>query len=300
MCKSILSRRSSILSIVPAFGMALCIFAASASGQKISLTLQDAPLTVLKGSNMTRKINGIPASPGKIEMWFKWHAMTFIPNTFNKLKVELMHGTKVLYSETCYSDHAVPTPRCGAVQTVDQAEAAASGDWKIRVTNNSEHDVNGFNIRKESTDLNPLVRNIVSTFQSDCSVRDLSVSEFEVPTNATVKRVILNIPNMAGTVRIRAKWHTDVLTPNIFNPLTVRVFRDGQVVGSDYGHSIHSDNRDKIDIGFTVSPLLSGSSLWEIEVNNTRLKVVKFGVAKGTDSNPFVPQFKSTFVPACS
>lgn len=72
-----------------AFSMSaiLCIFFSSASAQKISLTLQNAPLTILKNSSTTRKINSIPSGiPGTIELRIKWHVMTFIPNTFNKLK----------------------------------------------------------------------------------------------------------------------------------------------------------------------------------------------------------------------
>jgi len=279
----------------------LCIFFATGSAQKISLTLQDAPLTILKSSSTTRKINGIPTgTPGLIELRIKWHVMTFIPNTFNILKVELMHGTRVLATNECYSIHAVPNPRCIVFTRVDQNEASAAGDWKLRITNNTGHDVNGFNIRKESTDLNPLVPSIVTTFEPDCSVRNLSVSEFEVATNGTVRGVILGIPNRAGAVQIRAKWHTDVLTPNIFNPLSVSILRDGTLVTADYGHSIHSDNRDKIDIRFTVAPLLNGSSSWAVEVNNRYLKIKQFGIEKGSDSNPFVPQFRSTFTPACS
>lgn len=279
----------------------LCILFASASAQKISLTLQDAPLTILKSSSTTRRINSIPSgTPGKIELTLKWHVMTFVPNTFNQLKVELMHGTSVLAAKECYSIHAVPTPRCLIFKQVDQNEANAPGDWKLRITNNTSYDVNGFNMRKESTDLNPLVPSIVSTFEPDCSVRNLSLYEFEVATGETVRRVISGIPNMAGSVHIRAKWHTDVITPNIFNPLTVSVLRDGTLVKSDYGHSIHSDNKDKIDIRFTVAPLLNGSSSWAVEVNNRLLKIKQFGIEKGSDSNLFVPQFRSTFTPACN
>lgn len=278
----------------------LCSFFAAASAQKISLTLQDAPLTILKSSSTTRKINSIPiGTPGMIELSIKWHVMTFVPNTFNKLKIELLHGTSVLAASECYSIHAVPTPRCLIFKRIDQNEANAPGDWKLRITNNTGHDVNGFNIRKESTDLNPLVPSIVTTFEPDCSVRSLQVYEFEVATDGTVRRAILGIPNMAGAVHIRAKWHTDVLTPNIFNPLTVSVLRDGTLVTADYGHSIHSDNRDKIDIRFTVAPLLNGSSSWAVEVQNRRLKIKQFGIEKGSDPNPFVPQFKSTFTPTC-
>jgi hypothetical protein len=234
-------------------------------------------------------------------MKIKWHVMSFAPNTFNKLKVELMHGSRVLDTDECYSVHADRDPGCIIFKTIDQVEASAAGDWKLRVTNNTDHDINGFNIRKESTDLNPFVSNIVSTFEPNCSIRDLSAAEFDIATDATVKRIIAGIPNMPGVVRIRAKWHTDVLTPNVFNPLTVHILRDGSIVGADYGHSIHTDGKsDKIDIQFTIAPLLNGSSTWEVEVSNRYLRVKNFGIARGSDLNPFVPQFKSTFTPTCN
>jgi hypothetical protein len=63
----------------------LCVFAA----QPVKLTLQDAPLIVLKDSSITKKINGIPAVAGTIRLKIKWHVLSFIPNTFNKLKINL-------------------------------------------------------------------------------------------------------------------------------------------------------------------------------------------------------------------
>jgi hypothetical protein len=275
----------------------------TAWAQKIKLTLQDAPLTILKDNTATKKIVGIPSqTPGSLRLDFKWHAMTFVPNTFNKLKVELLHGSNVLYNETCYSIHAISTPRCLIIRPINQTEANASGDWKLRITNNSAHDVNGFNILKEITELNPafITLSMDSSFQPDCTTRDLSIPEMILAPHET-KKYSFQIPNLSGEILIRAKWHVDVITPNIFNPAVVRLLRNGEVVTSDRGYSIHSDQKDKIVLRFNVTPLPNATSSWQVEVTNDGpITIKKFGIEKGSDSNPLVPEFKSTFKPSCN
>lgn len=280
----------------------LCSWGESAFATKIKLTLQDAPLTISRDTTVTKKISGIPSdTPGKIHLDFKWHSMTLIPNTFNKLKIELLHGSNVLHTDTCLSIHALGLPRCGLYESVNQAEADASGDWKLRISNSSSNDVNGFNILKEITELNPMLISISmdSSFEPDCSTRELSISEVALASHATIKRS-LSIPNMTGEIVIKAKWHVDVLAP-FFNPATVALLRDGQVVKTDNGYSIHSDQKNKIEIRYNVVPLLNGSSHWELQITNDGPVNIKgFGIAKGNDSNPFVPDFKSTFRPGCN
>lgn len=291
-----------ILGSVARTTLAIAILSAAATtalAQKIKLTLQDAPLTILKDNTATKKINGIPNhTPGSIKLDIKWHAMTFIPNTFNKLKIELLHGSNVLHTDNCYSVHAVSPPRCGLLKIVNQAEADASGDWKLRVTNNSDYDVNGFNILKELTDLNPMVRNVESFFEPDCSIRTLSLAETDI-AGATVTRTLAGIPNLPGELHLRAKWHVDALVP-FFNPLSITLLRDGQVVTARNAYSIHSDQKDKFEIKINVTPNSNGLSSWELRITNQYLKVKDFGIEKGSDSNPFVPQFKSTFKPSCN
>lgn len=278
----------------------LFIAASSVLAEKIKLTLQDGPLTILKDNTATKKINGIPdGTPGLISLRIKWHAMTFVPNTFNKLKIELLHGSSVFTSAECYSVHSDSDPRCFVSKSVNQAEASATGDWKLRITNRSNHDVNGFNIVKELTDLNPAVRNVESFFEPDCSTRFLSMAEADVPTGATVTRVLPGIPNLPGELHLRAKWHVDTLVP-FFNPLTITLLRDGQIVESRYAYSIHSDQENKFEIKINVTANSSGLSRWELRISNRYVNVKKFGIEKGSDSNPFVPQFRSTFKPNCN
>ncbi|MCA1626321.1 MAG: hypothetical protein LC778_21540, partial [Acidobacteria bacterium] len=288
------------------------IFTGTVLAEKINLTLQDAPLTILKGGTATKKINGIPNNtPGFIGLDIKWHAMTFVPNVFNKLKIELLHGTRVLLTKECYSKHSDKEPKCYLPKSVDQTEADAAGNWKLRVTNNSNEDVNGFNIVKEITDLNPFVTNIVSTFEPDCSIRYLTLQgggKVEIAPHSTVERDLFGVLSRAGEVHIRAKWHTDTLGPNVFRALRVEVLRNGTVVKTDYGYSIHSDESDKLDIKFNVSANQSGN--WKLKITNDgSFKLIGFDIEKGseinpilskTDLNPFVPQFRSTFKPSCN
>jgi hypothetical protein len=273
---------------------------------RINLTLQDAPLTVLKQNSTTKKINGIPLNtPGRIELDIKWHAMTFIPMVFTKLKVELLHGTKVLLTKECYSVHSPNTPRCELIAGVDQAEANGTGDWKLRVTNNSHHDANGFNILREATDLNPAVIAMIvpmaSFFEADCSARSLRLfgaTPIAIGPSATVESSFATY--VAGEIHIRAKWHTDTIIPNVFKPLKVEVLFNGTVIASDFGYSIHAGDRlSKLNIKFNASANQFGT--WKLRItNNHDVRLTGFDVEKGNDANPFVPNFKSTFTPSCN
>ncbi len=287
----------------------VALFASATPGtalaSRINLTLQDAPLTVLKQNSLTKKINGIPLNtPGRIELDIKWHAMTLIPMVFTKLKVELLHGSSVLVTKECYSVHSPNTPRCELFAGVDQAEASAPGDWKLRVTNNSNHDANGFNILREATDLNPAVIAMIvpmaSFFEADCSARSLRLfgaTPITIGPSATVESSFATY--VAGEVHIKAKWHTDTIIPNVFKPLKVEVLFNGTVIKSDFGYSIHAGKLSKLNIRFNASANQSGT--WKLRVtNNHETRLTGFDIEKGNDANPFVPNFKSIFTPSCN
>jgi len=238
---------------------ALCVFTgAAAAADKVKLTLQDAPLIILKDSSVTKKINGIPNVAGSISLKIKWHVLSFIPNTFNKLKVELLHGSRVLATKECYSVHSEKTPKCTVTKAIDDTEANASGDYKLRVTNNNNDDVNGFNILKEITDINPMVTNIESTFERDCNIEYPSLRGNNITiTGLSTVEIKLHIPGLTkegGELHIKAKWHGFMyFAPNItsFYPLKVEVLYNGSVVKSDAGYSIHANEKgmtNKIDM----------------------------------------------------
>lgn len=274
----------------------------STKAQEVKLTLQDAPLTILKDSTTTKKINGVPDHvAGSILLKIKWHAMTLLPNTFNVLKIELMHGSNVKETQTCYSAHSDKTPRCSFWSfTVTQAEADAVGDWKLRVTNSSNNDVNGFNILKEVTDVNPFVSSdILSVFRPDCTPRRLLLTggRTTISPYTTLEKSIEGIPSRAGEIYIKTKWHTTSLTPNLFHPLKVELMRDGNVVATEEGYSIHAGQKDKVEFKLNkgATTQLQG---WKLRITNTlHLEMSGFDIEKGSDANPFVPIFRSTFKP---
>jgi len=284
---------------------ALFICLGTVQAQEIKLTLDDAPLTILKDSTVTKKIIGIPNnSPGHMVLEIKWHVMSLIP-TFNMLKIELLHGSAVMQTTVCYSAHTDKSPRCGYWSfSITETEADKSGDWKLRVSNNSQHDVNGFNIRKEATDLNPFVSsNIESYFVPDCSTKYLRLSggDVAVSSHATVEKTLSGVLTRPGEMRIRAKWHTEALTPQ-FHPLKVEVLHNGSVVKTDEGYSIHADQRgqsDKIDIRINVGA--NQATGWKLRITNNGIMDIKdFDIEKSSDLNPFVPSFRSTFKPSCN
>lgn len=281
--------------------VSLCIFAGAASAQEIILNLEDAPLTVSKNSSKTKRLVGIPNNaPGYLSLEVKWHAKSLIPNTFNKLTVVLLHGSKILKSSECYSDHSDKNPKCYLSESISQTEANLEGDWKLRVTNDSNDDVDGFNILKESSDLNPFVRSIKSTFRPECSTRYLQMfPEVSIGPHSTVEKAFFGLTNIAGELQIKAKWHRDALTPNLFNKLTVDVLREGNVVATDEGYSIHSDQKgktDKIDLKIRVGN--NQAVGWSLRIRNDEYVYIKgFAIQKGNDPNPFVPAFRSVFIP---
>jgi hypothetical protein len=301
--KNGLFRTSAVTMILGAI-TSLFVFRAVAFAKEVTLTLQDAPLTIAKGNSVTKKINGIPAgTPGSISLQIKWHAMTLVPNTFEKLKIEILHGSNVVLTKQCYSIHADKEPKCYLfpLTSNDEVEFKRSGDWKIRATNNSNNDVNGFNIKKEGTDLNPFVPGFVSTFEANCSVRYLGISgaPVNIAPRSTVERELFGMIFGAGEMHLKAKWHIGVITPNVFDQLKVEVIYDGTVLATDYGYSIHSNEANKLDLKLNSN----GGDVfkWKLRItNDTGLQVNGFDIEKGNDSNPFVPSFRSTFKPSCN
>ena len=136
----------------------------------VNLDLEGAgTTTITKGGTVTRKIFGIGNSAGTLRLKAKWHALSVIPNTFNGLKIELLrpNGT-VAKTGTYYSFHSNKSPKFDLALNITQAEAQMSGNWSLRITNNSNFEVIGFNIVRESAEVNPLVPAFFSTFKANC------------------------------------------------------------------------------------------------------------------------------------
>jgi len=297
--------RTMVLSMVAV----LTIFAGVAFADDINLDMEGTTATIPKGNTVTRKIFGIEKFGGTLKMRYKWHAVNIIPNTFNPLKIVIKHGSTVLNTKTsCYSNHSNKTPKCNIDLTISQAEAEKSGDWKIEITNNSADEVVGFDIRK-GNDINPLVPNFKSVYTPNCpNTVNLDLEGADTATitkGGTVTRKIYGIGSSPGTMVLRFKWHAVNIIPNTFNPLKIEVFdTKGNKVSSLSGssfYSFHSNKSPKYDKTFEITAAnLGGNQQWKVVItNNSNDEVIGFNLAKGSDINPLVGNFKSTYKAKC-
>lgn len=135
----------------------------------VNLDMEGTTVTITKGGVVNRKLYGIAKSPGTLKLRAKWHAVNIIPNTFNALKIELLkpNGT-VAVSGSYFSFHSNKSPKFDITYNINAADAALSGNWSLRITNNSNDETMGFNIEKESGEINPLVPNFFSSYKANC------------------------------------------------------------------------------------------------------------------------------------
>lgn len=110
-----------------------------------------------------------------------------------------------------------------------------------------------------------------------------------------------------GTMRIRAKWHTDpidLLNFGKFFRLTVALLRpNGSVAASETGFSQHApaDKTPKVNFTYTVTAQdAAQTGQWRIRISSAsgNPKIVDFDVERGFDINS--PSFNSKFEPSCS
>lgn len=138
----------------------------------INLDMEGTTLSLDKGDAATRDISGVQRKEGLILLKAKWHTATIIPNVFVKLKIELLRPDgSVAKSGSFYSAHAPsdksPNLRIAMSYNMTQTDAGLQGKWKIKVTNNSNEKIEGFNIEKGG-DGNPFVSAFNSTYKEDC------------------------------------------------------------------------------------------------------------------------------------
>jgi hypothetical protein len=134
----------------------------------VNLDMEGTTATITKGGVVNRKIYGIGKSAGAMVLRAKWHAVNIVPNTFNPLKIELLKPNgSVAISGNYYSLHSNQSPKLNLSYNVSAADAALSGFWSLRVTNNSQFEVIEFNIEK-GNDINPLVPSFKSTYKATC------------------------------------------------------------------------------------------------------------------------------------
>ncbi|MCA1600740.1 MAG: hypothetical protein LC776_03500 [Acidobacteria bacterium] len=281
-----------------------CVFAGTALADDIPLDMEGtSTATIPKGNTVTRKITGIPAGiPGTLKLKLKWHAVSLIPNTFNQLRIELKHGSSTVIAATnCFSFHSNKTPKCTFDKAISVAEANRAGDWNLTVTNNSDQEVIGFNIARESGELNPLVPNFRSVYTPDCPDTvnlDMEGTTLTLTKGSTQSRAINGVGNADGVMRLKLKWHA-VAPPQTFNFLKVEVLNGSDSVKTSTCFSIHSNKTPKCD--FTIDTGGRPGNQWKLRItNNSNYEVIGFNIQKeSTDPNPLVPRFNSTYKANC-
>ena len=285
-----------------AMTLILGIFAGAAFADNIKIDMEGTTATIPKGNTIERKIFGIPNGiPGKLKIKLKWHAVNLIPNTFNPLVVKVMHGNDTLKSSTCYSVHSNKSTKCDFDITVSESEANQSVQWKLKVTNNSNDEVIGFNIEKGS-DINPLVPSFKSIYTPNCPNTvnlDMEGTTLTLGKGNTQERKLFGIGSANGDVAIKLKWHAVNLIPNTFNSLKVEIMNGSTVVKSNICYSIHSNKSPKCDFSFQTGD--RPANQWKLRVtNNSNYEVIGFNITKeSSEINPLVPNFKSTYKAKC-
>jgi hypothetical protein len=246
--------------------------------------------TIPKGNTITRKILRIPQFGGTLKLKFKWHAVSIIPNTFNPLKVEVLHGSSVLATKTsCYSTHSNKTPKCDLDLPVSQTEAEKAGDWSLRVTNNSN---------EEAGDINPLVPNFRSVYTPNCPNTvnlDMEGTTLTLTKGSTQERKLFQIGSANGDLVLRMKWHAVNIIPT-FNPLKIELMNGSDVIQTQTCYSIHSNQSPKCEFRLTTGD--RPASQWKLRItNNSNFEVTGFNIQKQGDI--LVPEFNSTYKAKC-
>lgn len=284
----------------------LTVMTGSSFADNINLDMEGSTATIPKGNTVDRKIFGIPAGiPGSLKLKMKWHAVNLIPNTFNSLKVQVRHGSDVLKTTTCYSVHSNKSPKCDITMDVSQAVANQPGNWSLRITNNSNDEVMGFNIEK-GNDINPLVPNFKSFYTPDCPSTvnlDMEGTTLTLGKGNTQTRKIYGIGKAAGVLNMKAKWHAVNVIPNTFNALKIELLKpNGNVAKTGTYYSVHSNKTPKFDFSYTITAAdaaLPGN--WSLRItNNSNDEVMGFNIEKeGGEINPLVPNFFSSYKANC-
>ncbi len=289
------------------FAAILTFMTGAAYADVINLDMEGSTATIPKGNTVTRKIFGIPKFGGTLRLRYKWHAVNIIPNTFNPLKVVVQKGTNTLSTKTtCYSTHSNKTPKCDVTLNVTQAVANATGDWRIVITNNSGDEVISFNIEKGS-DINPAVPAFKSTYTPNCpGTVNLDMEGADTATvtkGGVVTRKLFGIAKSPGTLTLKAKWHSLNPIPNTFNQLKIELLRpNGTVAKTGNYFSFHSNKTPKYSLTHNITAAEAAQSgSWSLRItNNSANEIISFNIEKGSDFNPAVPAFKSTYKATCN
>jgi hypothetical protein len=133
-----------------------------------TLDMQGTTLDLDKGNEATRTIGAINKA-GNLWLRAKWHVPGPVP-TYNKLKISVLRPDEsvALASKEYYSYHYQEgSLKFNVNLLITGANVGLSGSWKLKIVNDSNHKIEGFNIRKEG-DINPFVPEFSSIFTTKC------------------------------------------------------------------------------------------------------------------------------------
>ncbi len=266
-------------------------------------------LVISPGGTIDRFLVGMTQHPGKIRIRSAFHVDNGI-NEFEKIRIELIKGNRNIQTNNCYSIHAPSnlTPKCDLIINISQEIADIKENYIIKVHNNTSKTIKGFNINKKGFDA--LVPDYKSTFTNECpSAVNLIMSgtPFSLEKGQSITRDLLGFPNKKGFIKLRAKWHTVTFIPNFFVKLKIELLKpDGSIAKTYDYYSYHAPNSmspkfDDNTLGYTITQKDSElTGKWKIRVRNiSNDKIDQFNITKGSDSNPMVKNFNSTFLEEC-
>lgn len=136
----------------------------------VDLDLEGTTLTLLKGSTQYRKLYGIKKAEGILRLKAKWHPVSHLP-VFNKIAIQLIKPNgETAKSGEYYSIHAPQNknPKFDITYQITSSDAAYPGNWRLKVTNNSNFEIKGFNIEKEISENNSTVPDFFSSYEIKC------------------------------------------------------------------------------------------------------------------------------------
>ena len=142
-----------------------------------SVTLSGGNANIGKlGGTATRVLGGVNGrGSGRVNIKAKWHTdPTDLANfgKFFRAEVRLIRPDGTLAaSQTGFSQHAPSTltPRVNFSYQLTAADLALTGDWKIRVINNSSANLVDFNLKSGTSVLDALMSSFTSTFTPRCN-----------------------------------------------------------------------------------------------------------------------------------
>ncbi|MBK9155600.1 MAG: hypothetical protein IPM25_15555 [Chloracidobacterium sp.] len=285
----------------------LAVLTVSAAVGEIDLDLEGPSATIPKGNTVERSIIGVPSGvPGNLSVKLKWHSVSDSPRAHDPLVIRVINGTEILRTSICYSIHSNRSPKCDLRIPVNRSESNLSGPWKLRITNNGNNEVVGFDIRKGG-DPDPLVPGFRSVFMPACpgaARLDMEGTTLTLTKGSTQERKIFGVGSAAGLLRLKAKWHSANNGGGKFIVLEIRLIRpDGSIARTGSYYSIHSKNTQKFDITYKISP--SDASLagtWKLRITNgTEFDVTGFNIERERgEGDPLVPGFSSSYEADCN